>query len=129
MLTKTAQKYNILYCGKLQHECIPELLCAADFFILPTKAEGCCNAIIAAMACGLPILCSDVCDNPSIVKGGINGDLFDPTDPIDICNKMKQFIQSDAKSKKNMGIKSRLIAEQLFSQQEFLDKYVELIKS
>lgn len=101
----------------------------SDCFILPSIYEGYPNVVCEAMACGLPILCSDVCDNPSIVKGGVNGDLFDPTDPIDICNKMKQFIQSDAKSKKNMGIKSRLIAEQLFSQQEFLEKYVELIKS
>lgn len=58
---------NILFCGKLQHECIPEYLSAADFFILPTKAEGCCNAIIEAMACGLPIISADGAYNDDIL--------------------------------------------------------------
>ena len=58
---------NILFSGKLQHEFIPEYLSAADFFILPTKAEGCCNAIVEAMACGLPIISADGAYNDDIL--------------------------------------------------------------
>ena len=71
---------NILFSGKLQHECIPKYLSAADFFILPTKAEGCCNAIVEAMACGLPIISA---------KGAYNDDILSElysirTDPDDV---------------------------------------------
>lgn len=59
---------NILFCGKLQHESIPDYLNAADFFILPTKAEGCCNAIVEAMACGLPIISADGAYNDDILS-------------------------------------------------------------
>ena len=59
---------NILFVGRLQHEEIPDYLSASDFFILPTKAEGCCNAIIEAMACGLPIISADGAYNDDILS-------------------------------------------------------------
>ena len=36
--------------------------------MLPTLAEGCCNAIIEAMACGLPIISSDLQFNDDILN-------------------------------------------------------------
>lgn len=49
---------NILFKGRVSHDLVGKYLSAADFFVLPTLAEGCCNAIVEAMACGLPIVSS-----------------------------------------------------------------------
>ena len=58
---------NILFCGAVSHEQVPEYLSLSDLFVLPTLAEGCCNAIIEAMACGLPIVSSDLPFNDDIL--------------------------------------------------------------
>lgn len=55
----TVSKEQIAFAGRISHDRIPAYLCASDVFVLPTKAEGCCNAIVEAMGCGLPIVSSD----------------------------------------------------------------------
>lgn len=68
---------NIIFCGKIDHDKLPIYLSASDFFILPTKAEGCCNAIIEAMFCGLPIISSSGKYNDDILTTG-NSIRIDP---------------------------------------------------
>lgn len=58
---------NILFSGKLDHSDILDYLCSADVFVLPTTNEGCCNAIVEALACGLPIVSSDAVFNDDIL--------------------------------------------------------------
>jgi len=54
---------------------------AADLFALPTFDEGCCNAILEAMACGLPIVTTPVGDNAVLVAAPQRGQLV-PVDDV-----------------------------------------------
>jgi len=56
---------------------IPDFLSASDIFVLPTLNEGCSNAIVEAMACGLPVVSSDLDFNRDILDNG-NAMLIDP---------------------------------------------------
>lgn len=83
---------NILYKGTVAHHEIPKYLNASDVFVLPTLKEGCCNAIIEAMACGLPIISSDLSFNHDILDQS-NSILIDPTNEDEIANAIKHLKQ------------------------------------
>ena len=51
---------RVLLCRAMRHEEVPIFLNAIDVFCLPTQNEGSCNAIVEAMACGCPIISSNL---------------------------------------------------------------------
>ena len=65
-------KSDCIYCGAVQHDELPEYLSAADVFVLPTTGEGCCNAIIEAISCGLPVISSIGKFNDDILDDSIS---------------------------------------------------------
>lgn len=58
---------NIVFQGVVNHNELVKYLNCSDIFVLPTKAEGCCNAIIEALACGLPVVSSNKSFNDEIL--------------------------------------------------------------
>lgn len=100
-----------------------------DVFCLPSIYEGFPNVICEAMSCGKPIVCSNVCDNPQIVENGKNGFLFNPNDVKDIAKCITRIYKMSQDMRNKMGKVSRTIAEQKFSEQAFVEKYITLIES
>ena len=66
---------------------------AADIFVLPTLNEGCCNAIVEAMACGLPIVSANRAFNFDILDES-NSIMIDPTSIEEIANAIKTLHQN-----------------------------------
>lgn len=70
---------GILHAGPLPNDQVPLHLAASDMFVLPTLAEGCCNAIVEALSMGLPVISSDRPFNDDILDDS-NSLRVDPTD-------------------------------------------------
>jgi glycosyltransferase involved in cell wall biosynthesis len=52
----------------------------ADVFVLPSESEGMSNALLEAMAAGLPVVASDIAANRDVVEPGSSGFLVDWAD-------------------------------------------------
>lgn len=100
----------------------------ADFFCLPSFYEGTPNVICEAMACGLPIACSDVCDNSIYVKEYENGFLFNPEDSDSMASAIERMLSLSLSDYKAFSRKSRELAEALLSKDIFIKSYIELIE-
>lgn len=101
----------------------------ADFFCLPSFYEGTPNVICEAISTGLPVACSDVCDNSIYVHEGVNGFLFNPLDTASIANAFKKMLSVDITEYAKLSTSSRAIAEEKLSQARFINEYIEIIES
>lgn len=100
----------------------------ADICCLPSLYEGYPNVVAEAMSCGLPILCSNVYENPYIVEEGVNGFLFNPESVEDIAGAIKKMADLSFKERQEMGKRNRQLCLQHNTEEAFLKSYVELIE-
>lgn len=102
---------NTLFIGRLPHRQIADYLNASDIFVLPTLAEGCSNAIIEAMACGLPIISSALPFNDEILNDK-NSIRLNPLNIDEISNAIT-FLKNNKDQRLKMGNESLVLARDL----------------
>ena len=99
---------------------------SCDIFCLPSIYEGFPNVICEAMSCAKPIVCSRVCDNSNIVHEGVNGLLFDPYSVDNMVEQIIKIISISSDELISYGNASRRFAEEQFSKESFINKYISL---
>jgi sugar transferase (PEP-CTERM/EpsH1 system associated) len=101
---------------------IPELLNAMDVFALPSLNEGMSNTLLEAMACGLPVLATNVGGNPEIIENNVNGCLFAPGDAAWLAEKLHLLAENPVLIHQ-LGTAARNRAIESFSLSRMLDRY------
>lgn len=85
-------KDKIILLGYVSQKHYSQLLGAASLFVFPSKFEGFGIPILEAMACGTPVLCSNL---PVLKEVAANAAMyFDPNDVTDLRNKLMQFMKN-----------------------------------
>jgi glycosyltransferase involved in cell wall biosynthesis len=65
---------------------------ASDLFVLPSRTEGQSNALNEAMACGLPVIASNVGGTLDVVEEGKSGVLFESENEHELAEKLSSLL-------------------------------------
>jgi len=99
--------------GFIQYDGIVEFYTSARVFIHPSLREQWGLVVNEAMASGLPVIVSNKCGcTPNLVKECVNGYLFDPEKPEELCKLMLKASE-DIRLLEQMGENSRSIISSL----------------
>jgi glycosyltransferase involved in cell wall biosynthesis len=128
-------KYNlkdkVKLLGRLTTQKIAQELESATLFALVSLEENSPMGIEEAMAAGIPVVTSNRCGMPYMVRHGESGFLVNPKDPCDIARRLGQIL-SEPTLKKSMADRSKAIALERFHPrrvaQRTLEVYYEAIQ-
>ena len=93
---------EIAFLGYVPESDLPALYSAAEIFVYPSLYDGFGFPPLEAMACGTPIIVSNVASLPEVV--GDCGLMFDPLDAVELAGKMHTLLLEEGR-RSNLRVK------------------------
>jgi len=107
---------------------VPELMNAADAYVMSSAWEGMPNVLLEAASSGLPIVATDVGGNREIVVDGVTGFLVPPRDPSSLAQAMLRLMELPERARVRMGEDARRYVEENFGLDYVVDLWEDLYK-
>jgi glycosyltransferase involved in cell wall biosynthesis len=122
------------FLGMVPHPRLPEVLRAADLFLLTTEPpESFGIVLIEAMACGLPVIATDYPGVRAVVEDGNEGLLVPRGDVAATAAAIEELVQAGSGGRDAMGAAGRAKAEANWNWPRLLDRmdgaYAEAIEA
>jgi glycosyltransferase involved in cell wall biosynthesis len=114
---------NVEFVG-LQRD-VPAQLHRGSIAVLPSRWEGMPNAVLEAMACGLPCVSTRVSGSEDIVQHGVNGLLVEPEDYQGMAQALLTLLREPLLTQ-IYGRAARETIEKLYALEQVMDRYIEL---
>ncbi len=130
-LKKTVKDLNmnekVKFLGRIPREETFSYYQKASVFVLPSFNEGMSNAMLEALASGLPILATPTGGSDELVQDGKNGFILKMKNSDDIAEKIVRIVENDA-LRKEMSSESRNLAEKM-SWKNVAEEYMKISKN
>jgi glycosyltransferase involved in cell wall biosynthesis len=94
---------------------------ACDLTVLPSLFEGTPNVALESMACGIPVVATDVADNSYVIPNGRAGYVVPLGDVDSLTRRIRRLLVEEVE-RKEMGRRARMWVEQEFSTVRFAEK-------
>lgn len=116
---------NIILLGERSD--VPALLGSADAFILASGWEGMPNAVMEAMAHGLPTVATPVGGVPELIVDGETGWIAEGTDAAALSEAMLRVMSLDARQRASVAAKGSETIRAKFSMQKLVESWARVI--
>jgi glycosyltransferase involved in cell wall biosynthesis len=107
---------------------VSALMRAADFFVMPSRWEGMPNAVLEAMAAGLPVIATQAEGSTELVRNGETGRLVSIDDENELASAIVE-LSRDPKLRAAWGERGQAIARTEFSVATMIARYDQLYAS
>jgi glycosyltransferase involved in cell wall biosynthesis len=114
-IERRATGHRFVSRGPVPPDLMPVLYRAVDAFVSPSHNEGLSNALVEAMASGLPVVATRVGGHAEIVEPGVSGLLVPPLDHHALAGALLELLR-DVAPAAEMGRAARTAAEHLGDQ-------------
>ena len=116
---------NIKIIGYIPQEDLKKLYIVSDIYVLPSLEDGGPTSLLEPLACGKPLVGTDVGGIAPQIKDGWNGFLVEPANEKQLAEKIKYLLDHPEKWEE-MGKNSRRLAEEEFDWKKIAEKYLEV---
>jgi len=100
-ISKSGLKDSIYLLRRKSQIELAEFYRASDAFLLTSNYEGMPICVLEALACGLPVVSTDVGGVNEVVKNGISGEIVKSFSPYEISKSLKRVLESPLIYSKN----------------------------
>ena len=114
---------SVKFTGPVQT--VHEYLQVSDIFVFPTESEAFGISLIEAMACGLPVIASNVGGIQDILIDRTNGTAVEPGNFDQLLSALKQLADSPEK-RRDLGTAARLNVTALYGSDVITEEYARL---
>ena len=119
---------SVLFLGERRD--IPAVLASLDISVLTSFSESLPNAVMEAMAAGLPVVSTHVGGSPELVRHGETGFLVNSGDDGQLADALRTLLRNES-LRKQFGALGREVAQAQFGvesiQKQYEDLYTEVL--
>ncbi|MGX1928078.1 glycosyltransferase family 4 protein [Flagellimonas sp. 2504JD4-2] len=118
---------NVEVVGAVSHQELPNYLNQLDVNVFPTKLYESLGLVgVEAMACGIPVIGSNIGGLKTYIKDGFNGYLFEVGSHSALYNKLLHYLQMPEEERKLMSRNALETAQEYDSKKVAEDLYIQL---